>query len=160
MARVRELHDRVAVDRVVQRLADVRVLERREVLVELDEVDAGRREEVALQVGILSIWSIRLPGGFSITSTFLFCSRSTRELSFGTIWILTFLIFGFVPYQYGFTARSTSLSFFRLVTMNGPLPTGLLKNVVALRLHGLLRDDRVGVHREVGEQRRVRPLEL
>ena len=55
--------------------------------------------------GYLLIWSIRFPGGFSITSAFLLCSSSTRELSFGTIWIFTFLMFGFVPYQFGLTVQ-------------------------------------------------------
>src|SRR4051812_30864278 len=80
--------------------------------------------------GYLLIWSIRLPGGFSITSTCFFCNRSTRELSFGTIWISTVLTFGFLPYQYGFACNSTLLSFCRRWTRNGPLPTGLLKNFV------------------------------
>jgi hypothetical protein len=49
-------------------------------------------EQVALQAGNWPIWLIRLPGGFSIASTFLLCRR---ELSFGSIWTWTFLIFGF-----------------------------------------------------------------
>src|SRR5437870_12784627 len=77
--------------------------------------------------GYLLIWLIRFPGGFSITSTFFDWRRRTRELSFGTIWTLTFLIFGAGPYQCGLTVRSTSLSFFRLVTMKGPLVTGLFQ---------------------------------
>ena len=50
-------------------------------------------------------------------------------LSLVTIWTLTFLIFGFLPYQFGFAARSSSVSLLRLVTMNGPLDTGLSKNL-------------------------------
>ena len=82
----------------------------------------------ACRSGFLLIWSIRFPGGFSITSALLFWSRSTRELSFGTIVIFTFLTFGCLPYQYGLTVRSTSLSLFSFVTMKGPPLTGLSKN--------------------------------
>src|ERR1051326_2826035 len=81
------------------------------------------------RLGYLLIWLIRLPGGFSITSTFLLCSRRTRELSFGTICTLTNLMCGFGPYQNGFAVMSISESFFRLVTMNGPLPTGLFQKL-------------------------------
>src|SRR5262245_48562615 len=83
-----------------------------------------------LRFGYLLIWSIRFPGGFSITSTCLFCSRSTRELSFGTICTSTVLRWDFFPYQYGLACSTTLLSLFRLVTMNGPLEIGLLKNFV------------------------------
>ena len=49
-------------------------------------------------------------------------------MSFGTIVTFTFLMFGFLPYQYGLTVRSTSLSLFSFVTMNGPALTGWSKN--------------------------------
>ena len=56
VALVGELDDRVPVDRVVQRLAHRGLLERRVVLVELDEVDPGGREELDVSPGVPSIW--------------------------------------------------------------------------------------------------------
>ena len=160
MARVRELHDRVPVDAVVQREPHVLVFQRGEVLVELDEVDARRGEQVALETRVLAIWSMRLPGGFSIASTFLLCSKSTRVLSLVTIWIFTFLIFGFLPYQFGFAAQVDLRVLVQARDHERPARDRLVEELVALRLDELLGHDRVGVHRKIGEQRRVRARHL
>ena len=130
-ALVGELDDRLAVDRVVQRLAHELALERREVLVELDEVDPGRREEVDVQSrgSCRSRW-IRLPGGFSMMSAFLLSSISTRVLSSGTIRILDLVDLGLRAVEVRVAARSTSLSGLYEVTKNGPLPTGCWKKAL------------------------------
>src|ERR1700753_2211067 len=59
--------------------------------------------------GLALICDVRLPGGFSITSTLPASRARTRLLSLVMILTLTLLIFGLVPYQYGFFLRSTSL---------------------------------------------------
>src|SRR5437588_8368796 len=117
----------------------------------------GKRS--AWRFGFLLIWSIRFPGGFSITSALLFWSRRTRELSFGTIVIFTFLTFGFLPYQYGLTVRSTSV-LVQLRDHEGSGADRMVEELRTLSLQQLRRHDRVRVHRQVGEQRRVRLLQL
>src|SRR4051794_16467931 len=77
--------------------------------------------------GLALIWLVRLPGGFSITSTSPLCRDSTRLLSLVMILIFTVEIFGLVPYQFGLTFRSTSDSGWYELTTNGPLPTGWVK---------------------------------
>ena len=74
---------------------------------------------------------MRLPGGFSMMSAFLFLSSSTRELSLGTIMILSVVKFGFGPAQCGFTLNVRSLPLFHWVSIHSPLPIGCWKNVFA-----------------------------
>src|SRR6185312_13063455 len=74
---------------------------------------------------------IRLPGGFSMMSAFLFCRSRTRELSLGTIMILSVVKFGFLPDQNGFTLNVRSAPLFHWVSIHSPLPIGFWKKAFA-----------------------------